>query len=258
MKTKTKAWINFGLFLLTLVVNFLGGTGRINNSSQAEVSDTYQTLITPAGFTFSIWSVIYLLLLISMIVMLVKHEDTYYKKAIDRITPLLWLSYVSNMIWIVLFSYIQIGLSTIFIFAYLFSLTFIVKKLKDLSQNGEWLLPLTFGLNTGWLFIASVVNVAAFLVQIDWQGFGISDSTWAVIMMVVALLLVVLVGFSLQNAAFPLPIAWAFFGIYSELQATGAAGSLVMTAFVSIICLIILTVFIFIRQLKKTPPPHTV
>ena len=174
MKTKTKAWINFGLLLLTLGVNFLGGTGRINNSSQAEVSNRYQTLITPAGFTFSIWSVIYGLLIISMIVMIVKHEDSYYKAVIERITPLLWLSYISNMIWIVLFSYIQIGWSTIFIFAYLFSLTMILKKVKELSQDRQWLLPLTFGLNTGWLFIASVVNVSAFLVQIEWGGFGIA------------------------------------------------------------------------------------
>lgn len=258
MKTKTKAWVNLVLFLLTLVVNFLGGTGRINNSSQGEVSDTYQTLITPAGFTFSIWSVIYLLLFISMIVMLVKHEDTYYKKTIDRITPYLWLSYACNMIWIVLFSYIQIGLSTIFIFGYLFSLTFIVKKLKDLNQKGEWLLPLTFGLNTGWLFIASVVNVAAFLVQMDWQGFGISDTTWAAIMMVGAVLLVVLVGLNLQNAAFPLPIAWAFFGIFSELQSIGAGSLLSSIAIASMIFLLVVAVFMFIRNDKSIYPKHTV
>lgn len=258
MKTKTKAWVNLGLFLLTLFVNFLGGTGRINNSSQGEVSDTYQTLITPAGFTFSIWSVIYLLLFVSMIVMLVKHNETYYQKAIERITPFLWVSYATNIIWIVLFSYIQIGLSTIFIFAYLFSLTFIVKQLKDLSGKREWLLPLTFGLNTGWLFIASVVNVAAFLVQIEWQGFGISETTWAAIMMVVAVLLVVLVGLNLQNAAFPLPIAWAFFGIFSELQTVGASGLLSMIAIVSLIFLLVVATFIFIRNDKSIYPTQTV
>ncbi|MER2010564.1 MAG: tryptophan-rich sensory protein, partial [Psychrobacillus sp.] len=66
MKTKTKAWLNLGLLILTLGVNFLGGTGRINNLSQGDVSDMYNTLLTPAGFTFSIWSVIYGLLFISL------------------------------------------------------------------------------------------------------------------------------------------------------------------------------------------------
>lgn len=258
MKTKTKAWINFGLLLLTLGVNFLGGTGRINNSSQAEVSNRYQTLITPAGFTFSIWIVIYGLLIISMIVMIVKHEDSYYKAVIERITPLLWLSYISNMIWIVLFSYIQIGWSTVFIFAYLFSLTMILKKVKELSQDRQWLLPLTFGLNTGWLFIASVVNVSAFLVQIEWGGFGIAENTWAVVMMVVAVLLALVVLVNLQSAAFLLPIAWAFFGIYSELQSSGAAGLLVMIAFVSMVFLVILAAFVFIRNIRNTSPTQTV
>src|SRR5699024_12861945 len=99
MRTKTKAWVNLGLLLLTLAVNFLGGTGRINNTSQAEVSDMYHTLITPAGFAFSIWSVIYGLLLISLIMMIVKHQDYYYKKAIEEITPLLWISFITNMLW---------------------------------------------------------------------------------------------------------------------------------------------------------------
>ena len=64
MNTKTKAWVNMGLFLLTLLINTLGAYGFINGSSQKEVSDTYQTLITPSPATFSIWGVIYTLLLI--------------------------------------------------------------------------------------------------------------------------------------------------------------------------------------------------
>lgn len=258
MKTKTKAWVNLGLLLLTLGVNFLGGTGRINNMSQGEVSDSYHTLITPAGFTFSIWSVIYGLLLICMITMVVKHEDRYYKEVIERISPFLWLSYLTNIIWIVLFSYVQIGLSTLFIFAYLFSLNFILMQLKGLSQNREWLLPLTFGMNTGWLFIASVVNVAAFLVQIDWQGFGVSDSTWAAIIMVVAVLLALIVLLIVQNAAFPLPIAWAFFGIFKELQSSGSNGLLGMISLVSMVFLMGITIFIFIRNEKSIYPTRAI
>ncbi len=177
MKTKTKAWLNLGLLILTLGVNFLGGTGRINNLSQGDVSDMYNTLLTPAGFTFSIWSVIYGLLFISLIMMVIRHEVAYFKEVIEAITPLLWVSFIANMIWIVLFSYLQIGLSTLFIFVYLFSLVFILKKLRGLNTQRQWLLPLTFGLNTGWLFIASVVNVSAFLVKIEWNGFGIDDAT---------------------------------------------------------------------------------
>ncbi|MER2063917.1 MAG: hypothetical protein ABS873_04650 [Alkalibacterium sp.] len=71
MKTKTKAWISAGLLALTLIINAMGAFGWINDMSQQEVSDMYPTLITPAPSTFSIWSVIYTLLIISIIVMLI-------------------------------------------------------------------------------------------------------------------------------------------------------------------------------------------
>lgn len=223
MQTKKKAWINLIVLIATLVVNGLGGTGLINDSSQSKVSGEFQTLITPAGFAFSIWSLIYGLLVISMIVMIVKSEDGHYRKVIEKITPLFWLSSVLNMAWIVAFSYYQIGLSTIFIFGYLLSLTRIAQILLAMHEPKRWLLPVTFGLNAGWLFIATVVNISAFLVQIEWNGFGIADTTWAILMLVISVALCAFVLWRLKNAAFPLPIAWAYFAIFSERMNAGNA-----------------------------------
>lgn len=254
METRTKAWINLGLLLLIIVVNFLGGTGQINGTSQSEVSDSYHTLITPAGFTFSIWSVIYILLLISMITMVIKHKDDYYSPVIERISPFLWLSYATNMIWIVLFSYRFVGVSTVFIFAYLFSLSIIMMRLKPLSQKRQWLLPLTIGLNTGWLFIASVVNVAASLVKIEWDGWGLSQSNWAMIMMVVATLLTLLVLSIVKNASFPLPIAWALFGIFMELNTSETNGFLGIVAIVCMISLLLISFFTFYKNQNSLYP----
>ncbi|HLR92792.1 MAG TPA: tryptophan-rich sensory protein [Atopostipes sp.] len=256
MNTKIKAWINLVLLLITLGVNYLGGSGIINDTSQGEVSDMYHTLITPAGFAFSIWSVIYGLLLISLIVLIVKHDDAHYGKAIDRITPYLWISFVANMLWIITFSYLQIGISTILIFIYLFSLTFIVRELGQINHQRRWLLPLTFGLNTGWVFIATVVNVATYLVQIGWNGFGMAEETWALIIMIVAFLLAVFVQFQLKNAVFPLPIAWAFFAIRQELQATGSYATLEMTALIIAGLLILLALYFFIRNKFSLYPLH--
>jgi len=39
---------------------------------------------------------------------------------------------------------------------------------------GQWLLPAAFGMYTGWLLIATVVNIASWLVSVNWQGFGIA------------------------------------------------------------------------------------
>lgn len=254
MKTKTKSWINLVLLVLTLIINALGGTGQINDMSQGEVSDMYKTLITPAGFAFSIWSVIYGLFFISLIVLIVKSEDRYYRKVIDSITPYLWVSFITNMLWIITFSYLQIGISTVFIAVYLISLTLIVQKLKQLHDNDHWLVPLTFGLNTGWLFIATVVNIAAFLVQIEWNGFGITDETWALIIIPVALILSGVVMLSLKNAAFPLPIAWAMFAINRELQSTDVGSILKVMPLVVSALLVVLSVYFFIQNDKDIYP----
>ncbi len=77
MNTNQKALIN-GLFLvLTLIINTLGAIGLINGYTQKEISDMYITLITPSAATFSIWGLIYSLLIISIIVMIVKKDDPY-------------------------------------------------------------------------------------------------------------------------------------------------------------------------------------
>lgn len=254
MQTKKKAWINLIVLIATLVVNGLGGAGLINDSSQSEVSGDFQTLITPAGFAFSIWSLIYGLLAISMVVMIMKSNDTYYQKTIEKITPFFWLSSALNMAWIVTFSYYQIGLSTIFIFGYLISLTRIAQILRVIHEPKRWLLPVTFGLNAGWLFIATVVNVSAFLVQIEWGGFGIADTTWAVIMLVVSVVLCALVLLRLKNAAFPLSIAWAYFAIFSERMSADNGGAVGFVAIGGMLALVMLAVFIYKRNQNAILP----
>lgn len=217
---RKKSWINALLLVATLAVNTLGGLGIINGTSQKEVSDRYPSLITPSSLTFSIWSLIYALLILSIIVMLVKNDDRYYQRAVDSISPLFWLSCVLNMAWIISFSYVLVELSVLFIFALVITLALICQKLLHIQEHRRWLLPLSFGLYTGWLFIATVVNIAAMLVKLEWDRFSLAEETWAMIILVVAIILVAVVLVRTRNAALPLPIAWAYFGIHQNLVST--------------------------------------
>ncbi|QSX08430.1 tryptophan-rich sensory protein [Alkalibacter rhizosphaerae] len=218
MDRTKKAWINALFLAVTLAINTLGALGIINGLSQKEISDMYLTLITPGPATFSIWSVIYSLIIISIIAMIVKKNDSYYQQAVDEITGLFRISCILNILWIVSFSYVLVELSLLFIFAFVISLALLGRKLLKIQEKKRWLLPLTFGFYTGWLFIATVVNTAAALVKLEWNGFGISQETWAVIILIVAIVLVFAVLLKLRNAVFPLPVAWAYFGIYQFLS----------------------------------------
>ena len=240
MDTKKKVGLNALFFIITLAVNALGGFGVINGMSQSDVSDKYFTLITPAGFTFSIWSLIYGLLAFSIVFMYLRREKSYYQKAVDKITPLFILTCLLNISWIILFSFEMVELSTVFIFAYTIVLSLICKQLLTLNDGKHFLLPLTFGLNTGWLMIATVVNVASSLVKLNWDGFGLSDAIWAMIILVVASLIVIFVTAQTKNAALPLPVAWAFLGIRQSLvnEHTGDHSLLQIVAIAGIVILI--------------------
>ncbi len=55
-------WSNIIAFAFTVIVNSLaGGTTLIGGVNTAQISDSNPTLITPAGYVFSIWGVIYVL-----------------------------------------------------------------------------------------------------------------------------------------------------------------------------------------------------
>lgn len=250
-RTKT-GWINLIFLVITLIINTMGALGLINGLSQKEVSDMFPTLITPAPFAFSIWGVIYLLVIISLIVMIVKKDNLYYQRAIDNISVLFRISCLFNSLWIISFSYVQIGLSVLFIFGLVISLTSICKKLLKIQTGKQFLLPFTFGLYAGWVFIATVVNISVLLVKLNWNGFGIADETWAGIVLIIAVMLVIWVILKIKNAIFPLPIAWAYFGIYMSLiSPQGYNGEYELLEKAAIIGMVILIIIAVIQLIKN-------
>jgi hypothetical protein len=56
---KQLAIFNLFGFILTIVLNGLANALSINGKTTGELSDAYPNLFVPAGFTFSIWAIIY-------------------------------------------------------------------------------------------------------------------------------------------------------------------------------------------------------
>jgi hypothetical protein len=72
---------------------------------------------------------------------------------------------------------------------------------------------LPFSVYLGWITIASIANVAATLVSVNWDGFGISQETWAIIIVIIALLIAMLVALTRKDIAYGLVVIWALLGI---------------------------------------------
>jgi hypothetical protein len=56
-------YYNIVLFAIMVVMNYLANALPLNDKTTGELSDSYPNLFVPAGITFSIWGIIYLLIL---------------------------------------------------------------------------------------------------------------------------------------------------------------------------------------------------
>lgn len=245
--------LNIVFFLAVLVVNYLGSSGFFNNMGQAEVSAKYQTKVTPNGFAFSIWGVIYTLLLITLVYYFFQRNDPAVHELIRLTSGLFILSSLFNMGWIVAFSYEKLGISTVFIFGLLFSLMIIIERIYiHRADFPSTLAGTAFTLYASWVLIATILNIALLLVQKQWQGFGRSESVWTITILFVTIAFVVFYITLYQNAVFPIALAWAFYGIYSsytegKIQAEMSV-SIQKVLIFGIAFFALLTIFLFVRN----------
>lgn len=230
----------------TIIINYLSNTGAINNTTIGEVSKGLDSLFTPAGYAFAIWGFIYLLL-IGFIVyqgrsLFVQIRDD------DFVLKIGWwfvISCLANSTWVFLWIYGYTGLSCLFIFLLLFSLLKIVMnnamELWDAPLSVIAFLWWPFVFYSGWVTVASIANVSAYLTKIGWDGFGMSDEAWTIFMILVALIINVVVTWTRNMREFALVGAWALIAIaYTNYEphtniayvAAGAALVLIVSSLV--------------------------
>ena len=65
----------------------------------------------------------------------------------------------------------------------------------------------------GWITVAPIANVAAALTAINWDGWGLGDAAWAVLVIIVALIINLAVIITRRDLAYSLVIIWALIGI---------------------------------------------
>ncbi len=176
--------------IVVIIFNALAGSGNLGKYSMSELSAKYDTLITPAGYAFSIWGLIYILLIAYVVFQWWAYKRKKFDESIQQAGVFFLLSNIANITWLLLWLNEYVGLSTIAMAALLFSLIKLVLRL-DLEKWDApvriiafvwWPIVVYFG----WIIIASVTNFAAFLVYLGWGGFGFSPEIWTFIMLSIA------------------------------------------------------------------------
>jgi hypothetical protein len=241
---------NILAFVFTIIVNSLAGsTTLIGGQVTADVSDANFTLITPAGYVFSIWGVIYVLLGIFVIFQALPSQKG--KDFQNKIGWLFVLSSIVNIVWLFLWQYEYLIFSVVLMFILLATLIAIYLRL-DIGKSTVELrekiaVHLPFSTYLGWITIASIANVATTLVSINWNGFGLDLEIWALLIIIIALLLSLIVIFIRKDIAYSLVIIWAFIGISA---AQTVQNIITLTQISAIIVLITLVATIIIQKLR--------
>lgn len=232
-------YINLLLFAVMIVMNYLANALPLNNRTTGELSDMYPNLFVPAGLTFSIWGVIYLLLLGYCIIQFRLSDQA----AIASIGWLFAATCVFNALWIVAWHYQKLPLSLLIMLGLLVSLIMINMRL---AGTGSWLIKAAFGVYLGWICIATIANVTALLVNYGWNGFGISEVAWTIIMISAGAVIASLAIMNFRNAFIGLAVIWAFTGIILKRQ--DDYRQIVIAAAIAIVIVAIVTVITFVRK----------
>jgi benzodiazapine receptor len=211
--------VNVVAFVVTIVVNGLAGsTTLLGGVTSADVSDMYPTLVTPAGFTFAVWGVIYALLMVFTVYQLLPRNRD--KPFLSQVGLLFGLSSVCNICWLFLWHYGYVTYSLVLMFALLASLILVYLRLDigraAVSLREKICVHLPFSVYLGWISIATIANVSVALTAVDWDGWGIEPSTWAVAIIGVALVLTLAVLATRKDVVFGLVVVWALVGILSK------------------------------------------
>lgn len=227
---------NLVFLLLTLLVNFLANYLPINGLSSGEVSDLYQNPFTPAGFTFSIWGVIYSLLIIFIIYQFIGKGKINKKFSTG---PYFIIASLANMGWLYLWHNQSIPLSMIVILILPLSLFQIFKRLHQYQNYSpaEYIgIKLPFSIYTGWVTVASIANLMALLVYFknDWPANFLNIA--ALIGILIGLAIAVKILDKYKNIAFALVIIWAYIGIIGAQLSFQMPGMIIIiTAGISIL-----------------------
>lgn len=256
--------INFVGLIVVVAVNALANIIPFNGQTTGEVITQDPIHFQPAGWTFTIWSLIYLLLLVFVIYSLLPagRGDT----RMPKIGLLFLVANAANIVWIVVWHYEQWWLSLIVMAVLLAALALIYALLRR-TRRGlppgtvERLMVWTpFSVYLGWIAVAFVANVSVWRDRTGSEVLGVSDRWWAVLMILGLLAVTVVMTFWRRDPAFTIVPVWAFLGIAAEQwdRSLLVAITAVIAVLVALVLTAVASLIAFEQDTRATALPQSV
>jgi hypothetical protein len=235
-------WVVLFSVIVNLFFNYLSSAGHLNGQTNGEISQQYRNSFTPAGFTFSIWGIIYLSYLIFAVYQLLpaaKNKSVYDDVSI----PFIGVNALS-VLWLVFFSYEWIGLSLITIIAMgiIGFIQFHIVKREIKAQHAGKGLTIPFSLFFGWISVAVLADFSTWIVAETGQE---TPALLSKLLICIAALAAIFITLRYRDWIYPLVISWACIGIwsanrefYNQIASLAAGASILLFVWVMVYMLI--------------------
>lgn len=235
--------------LFALVANVLTGAQILDLPAIGDISDAYATYLTPAGYAFSIWTLIYLLLIVFAVYQARDLRDPRDDNDVpQRLGPLFIVASICNGLWTYVFVKEWIGFSVVVLLTLTASLYAALWRLgvgtTRPSTKDFLMVWLPLMLYTGWVTAASIVNIATYL---DSQSVTVGPLATIV---VIAALTVALLALLLRRNLRELLIscAWALVAIgLRQIQLSQSTP----VAIVALVCAGVLILAILVHAIVR-------
>jgi hypothetical protein len=199
---KLRSFLVFAATIGMIAFNALAATGGLGGAATGDISAKYSSVITPAGYAFSIWTLIYVGMMAFSVYQIVPANLVSQRP----IRSLYITSCALNVAWLYFWHAEQIAICFVLLAALAFVLYLINRHLITTDSTAEyWIVKLPFGLYFGWVTAATIVNLAILAAA---YGLVLGDAVGAVLVLIAGAF-GVLMRFRLANYFYPLAVAWA-------------------------------------------------
>jgi benzodiazapine receptor len=209
------------LALFSVIANVLFNYAYAADGTMTVVTDTYLTVFRPAGYAFSIWSIIYLGQIAYAVYALLPSQRNITQHG--RQVVLLSVSSALSIVWIIAFTGYYITASELIIISMLaFALALLRNAMNIVrgSSAGKWLVLVPFSMYAAWLSVATIANTFIWVKSMGWSGSAAQEQLWAIVLVIVAGVIGLAVALRDKNPFFPLVIGWASLALYVQQQHT--------------------------------------
>ena len=244
---------NWFVFIGVIAINYLATALPIAGRTTGEISDMYPNLFTPAGFTFSIWGIIYL----GLLWFAIRQSKGLFSNAtppdyVLSIGPWFIINGLANMAWILAWHNLLVWGSLLIMAVILLSLVVIYRRLDGYSWKTFRGIKAPFSIYLGWIIVATIANTTVGLSSSGYTGTPLNPAIWTAILVALASGVGFFMIIRFGDIFFASVIIWALVGIISKLLVSFDWPFLpVVVASIGVVALIVMALIRMVLLLRR-------